>query len=426
MLRFRKVLPMKEGKSSLEEAKNKKDQKKYEEKVTELRSACENFRQSILNEEMASENSLKTMFNDAFSEQMKKNKLFSRTSKLLHEMSKKLSKFKGPIFNQTKAKEYAKAFEFKAEKPNDKGYIKRSAIDDKFVANFFNNEMIKIFKSRKVEMKAQSKIQEISAKAEHSLEKSDDSIDAANKIIEKIDKTIEGIEAGEVSETSKRIMVQHLNKTKRNLENAIENATKQNEILEAEKDKMASSAEETIKSQTVATKVETQTQKNDNQTQKLTSEVEKASAVVTQTEENAETAKKRHEEKLKEMEETVKKAENCYGRLKTEVGDKLDELVGEIEKKNAEKKNAENEKEIKDLVKKKGELVEEWNNASKECSETFNTAKLYDDNMSIDELDKKIEDLKKLMTKFETLIKEYKLEFKGIEDILDDRFYSSL
>ena len=72
---------------------------------------------------------------EIFSEYLNSKKHFSRTNSMIKDMHKKLSKAK---YNWTKPEYYQNIFKFKAEKANKKGYIKRSAIDDKGVANIFN------------------------------------------------------------------------------------------------------------------------------------------------------------------------------------------------------------------------------------------------------------------------------------------------
>ena len=119
---------------------NKEDQKKYEEKVKNMQAACENFKKEF-KEYLYIPNKWQGLLKENFEGQMAKNRLVSRTSRILHDMSNKLSKFKEKSFDPKKVKEYKKAFKFTAKKANSKDYIKRSAIDDKEVANFFNNQI---------------------------------------------------------------------------------------------------------------------------------------------------------------------------------------------------------------------------------------------------------------------------------------------
>ena len=116
---------------------NKKDQEKYEEKVKKMQAACKKFEEKF-KEYLDIPKMWQGLLKCYFEEQMAKNRLVSRTSRILHDMSKKLSKFKGK-FDPKKVAEYSMAFNFKAKTANSKDYIKRSAIDDANVVNFFTN-----------------------------------------------------------------------------------------------------------------------------------------------------------------------------------------------------------------------------------------------------------------------------------------------
>ena len=138
MFSFRKVKPKGNG----SENKNQEDQKNYEKKVEALQNACDNFGEYLEKEvnEGTKFVDIAKAFADkdtGFGNQMKKSKLLSRTSRRLQEMKKNLSKFKNETFDPQNIDDFVKCFEFKREKPK-KGYIKRSAIDDEKVANFFN------------------------------------------------------------------------------------------------------------------------------------------------------------------------------------------------------------------------------------------------------------------------------------------------
>ena len=133
MLNFKKVLKM--G-STKKPNPNEKDQEKYKEKVEEMWDACEKFVEKFY-DNLYSPKEWQGLLKDCFGKQMGKSRLKSRTSRVLHGMSKELSKFKGE-FELSKVKDYIKAFEFKEKKANPKDdYIKRSAIDDASVVTFF-------------------------------------------------------------------------------------------------------------------------------------------------------------------------------------------------------------------------------------------------------------------------------------------------
>ena len=136
---FRKVLERGEGTADLNA-----DQKKYEQKVGELKKACDKFGGYLKTVKSGTPfaDIIKAFENKdkGFGNQLKKNRLFSRTSRILHGMSKNLSKFKKESFDPGKIDNYVGAFWFKAEKPNTKGYIKRSAIDDAQIVKFFTGQ----------------------------------------------------------------------------------------------------------------------------------------------------------------------------------------------------------------------------------------------------------------------------------------------
>ena len=140
MFNFRKVKPMKDGNEN--KTQIKKDQANYENKVRALRTACDNFG-NYLKKEVTEETKFLDIAKEfegeknGFGKQMKKSWLLSRTSKLLREMKKNLLKSKNETFDPQKIGDYLECFEFKREEPK-KGYIKRSAIDDKKVYDFFN------------------------------------------------------------------------------------------------------------------------------------------------------------------------------------------------------------------------------------------------------------------------------------------------
>lgn len=406
MLNFKKVITRDK---STEDENSGTSQGTYNKKVNELRKACENFRESVLNKEMKPEYGLKEMFDEAFKEQMKKSQITSRTSRKLHKMSKNLSTFKGP-FEQTKAKEYAKALHFDAKKPNKKGYIKRSAIDDEKIDNFFNNEMIEILRGRRVEVKAQK----IFEKAERSLEKSNESIDLANRTIEKIDKIIKNITEGEINEKAKDTLIQRLNKARKNLEIVTENAEKQNEALD-----------NNVNAQTVekgsAPVIETQITKNEAQNKRLTAETKKSDAVVREVEKQSDEIENIEQKNaVNNMKQVVKKAEDCYNRLKTEVETPLNNLIKFCSDDDESMfiSDAINELAEKNLSAKN--LMKKFTDETQQPIKDFNEAVSYNDDTSIEDLNKKMEILRKLMVTFNNLADKYSSEYKKLNADVDN------
>ena len=148
MVNLKKVVKIGSEKS---ENPNKKDQEKYEKKVKNMQDACKKFEEKF-KEYLDIPKMWQGLLKCYFEEQMAKNRLVSRTSRILHDMSKKLSKFKGK-FDPKKVAEYSMAFNFKAKTANSKDYIKRSAIDDENVAKFFNSEIPKILQMKAKEKK---------------------------------------------------------------------------------------------------------------------------------------------------------------------------------------------------------------------------------------------------------------------------------
>ena len=109
-------------------------QQEYKIKVHTLSDCCKKF-EEYLEKTTDEPRNWHEKFKEIFSEYLNSKKHFSRTNSMIKDMHKKLSKAK---YNWTKPEYYQNIFKFKAEKANKKGYIKRSAIDDKGVANIFN------------------------------------------------------------------------------------------------------------------------------------------------------------------------------------------------------------------------------------------------------------------------------------------------
>ena len=163
---------------------NKKDQEKYEKKVENMRAACKEFEKEF-KEYLDIPKMWQGLLKCYFEKQMAKNRLVSRTSRVLHDMSKKLSKFKHG-FDPNKVEDYIKAFDFKAKTANSKDYIKRSAIDDKEVADFFNSDIPNILREKAKREAAFEKILDeaegIQEQSRKSLKISQEVLDDAKKI----------------------------------------------------------------------------------------------------------------------------------------------------------------------------------------------------------------------------------------------------
>ncbi|MDO4504222.1 MAG: leucine-rich repeat domain-containing protein [Clostridia bacterium] len=140
MVSFKKAMALKTpeevGKLSPEERKEYESQiqQEYKIKVHTLSGCCKKF-EEYLEKTTDEPRNWHEKFKEIFSEYLNSKKHFSRTNSMIKDMYKKLSKAK---YNWTKSEYYQNIFKFKAEKANKKGYIKRSAIDDKGVANIFN------------------------------------------------------------------------------------------------------------------------------------------------------------------------------------------------------------------------------------------------------------------------------------------------
>ena len=164
---------------------NKKDQEKYEKKVKNMQDACKKFEEKF-KEYLDMPKMWQGLLKCYFEEQMAKNRLVSRTSRILHDMSKKLSKFKHG-FDPNKVEDYIKAFNFKAKTANSKDYIKRSAIDDEKVAKFFNSKIPNILREK---VKREATFEKILDEAEGIQEKSRKSLDMTNGLVGKLEETI--------------------------------------------------------------------------------------------------------------------------------------------------------------------------------------------------------------------------------------------
>ena len=160
MLNFRKVSKIKaekdaENKLTSYETKNAEgNQKEYEEKVNQFLEYCIGFKKELNKQDpkkAVTVKDIKECFDNSFKEYYKKSKkfsLFSRTTKVLKGMDKKLDKIgkDKSITEEGIEQEIKEAFEYRREMPKG-DLIKRSAIDDKAVWGFFNGTLPGIIKS---------------------------------------------------------------------------------------------------------------------------------------------------------------------------------------------------------------------------------------------------------------------------------------
>ncbi len=261
---------------------NKKDQEKYEEKVKKMRAACENFEEKF-NESLDFPQVWQGLLKENFKGQMAKNRLVSRTSRILHDMSKKLSKFKHG-FDPNKVEDYIKAFNFKAKKANSKDYIKRSAIDDKEVADFFNSDIPNILRE-KVEREAA--FEKILDEAEGIQEQSRKSLDMTNGLVGKLEETISDVKDNAEAKKELGEAKKQLRKSIKELENQIENTEKAVANLENIQDNPKASEE---KKQQAAKNVKRESKKLDDAVGELGDNIQKANEVHTEVQEKIEAA----------------------------------------------------------------------------------------------------------------------------------------
>lgn len=160
MLNFRKVSKIKaekdaENKLTSYETKNAEgNQKEYEEKVNQFLKYCIGFKKELNKQDpkkAVTVKDIKECFDNSFKEYYKKSKkfsLFSRTTKVLKGMDKKLDKIgkDKSIAEEGIEQEIKEAFEYRREMPKG-DLIKRSAIDDKAVWGFFNGTLPGIIKN---------------------------------------------------------------------------------------------------------------------------------------------------------------------------------------------------------------------------------------------------------------------------------------
>lgn len=184
-----------EGYKSSDKSENQAD---YEKKVKKFLTYCRNFENALVaKNNLETVENIRTCFNNSFNEYYSKLSkrlgLFSRTTKVLKEMDKKLKKL-GNLEINNKNGSFSKirdAFEYKREMPKN-GNIKRSAIDDKAVYGFFNGTVLKTIKELRTVVKG--KIEEVefmeksleNAKFENRFDVLKDKIDEVTSDLDKI------------------------------------------------------------------------------------------------------------------------------------------------------------------------------------------------------------------------------------------------
>lgn len=233
MLNFKKVAARDSG----EKNSNKNDQAKYEKKVEILEETCNRFVSDFENV-LYTPQKWKNLFDRCFQTQMKKNKLTSRTSRILNAMSKNLSKFKGE-FDLEKLDDYIKAFSFTPEKAK-KGYIKRSAIDDKKIENIFNLKIPNILVKTSNQLKMKNtkytfrEIQKLLKKSEKVLTEIDNTVRELNNMLNERNEHLKKISDQKNSDDYKNTQ-----KTIRGLIESKENILKYKNNLEKYRNELA-------------------------------------------------------------------------------------------------------------------------------------------------------------------------------------------
>ena len=435
MFNFRKVKPVEEGSKN----KNQEDQKNYEKKVKELQDACDKFKEYIENNvtEKTKFSEIAEAFADkdtGFGNQMKKSWLLSRTSRRLNEMKKNLSKSKSKTFDPQNIDDFVKCFKFEREKSKN-GYIKRSAIDDKEVADFFNHEMADIFNSKRISIQAGSAIQEISNKVDKTLEESRKAKDSAQTIIEEITNKVASIRSNtEISEKAREKLVAYLESIRKNLESAKGKAEEQIEKLGNVNSGLASPATMTDNQKGAVTKrTSTQLSKTKGQVDQLKAKTQQAKKAV-QSVENKEDEAEKTERKNKLEERRLVlidafKYFNMLGEIDRPLNflaSSCDEDIAIIKRNNSGKISEEKKNDIISKLENKRDEIKkyerEWGNKIREPKNTFLKSKDCKYNAPIEEINEKINNLKEVMVVFENLVKEYKPIYKKLNEDVNEIF----
>ena len=246
MFNFRKVKPVEEGSKN----KNQEDQKNYENKVKELRKACQNFGEYLEEEvnEGTDFSDIIEKFKDekkGFGKQMKKSWVLSRTSRRLNEMKKNLSKFKNKTFDPQRIGDYVACFKFEREKTK-KGNIKRSAIDDEKVFKFFNStdkdSISRVLNIKRTKAQKNKKLKQaaktIFDQADKSLVASKKALPEVTGVQTEIEQTLKNIENDQnIDQIAKMDIRNALNKQNGNLQQCIEALQQATNDLEEQQNK---------------------------------------------------------------------------------------------------------------------------------------------------------------------------------------------
>ena len=223
MLNFKKTKKMEiigEGNNkTYGTSEDKKDQKKYEEKVRTFLSYCMNFENSLVKKNMSggieSVEDILVCFNDSFKDYYKKfSKKFgilSSTTKVLNKMEKELKKIKNKQLSDSGISiKVIGAFKYESKRDYSKDYGSRAAIYDQAVYKFFNNEIPEI-------------IEKICKKQMEKSDQQSDFIVFINKMLKKVEKINkqtdkiqhEVLDARQTSEEREEILDKLKNKLKR-------------------------------------------------------------------------------------------------------------------------------------------------------------------------------------------------------------------
>ena len=330
MFNFRKVKTMEDGNEN--KTQIKKDQANYENKVRALRTACDNFGK-YLKKEVTEETKFLDIAKEfegeknGFGKQMKKSWLLSRTSRRLNEMKKNLLKSKNETFDPQNINDFVKCFEFEREKLNNKGNIKRSAIDDKKVYDFFNENskgsIREILINRQTEAQKESDALNKHAKTvfdqvTKSLAKSKQARDIATGVQKEVEQILSNIKDKGIKEEDITTFDKQNGKLKEcisALQQATQNLEKQQNQTNEDMDNKENTNGEKWTSLNVLCRA---IGANDAATDKLNGAVDKAEEVHAEVKESIEEAQKKAKEESIELN---KDAEIVFDQASTSVAE---------------------------------------------------------------------------------------------------------
>ena len=151
MLNFRKTNAVNDDNYGKENSgKGKDDQSRYEMKVNEFLKYCKDFENSLKKrkkeDKLEKISDVRECFNESFNGYYKKSKrfgIFSRTTRVLNEMDKKLKKYEEVKLSSEEAKDKLReAFEYTLKRDGSKDKGSRAAVDDRVVWKFFDGELL--------------------------------------------------------------------------------------------------------------------------------------------------------------------------------------------------------------------------------------------------------------------------------------------